>query len=1204
MLARHRHTLLAVLALSTLAVGALHAQERPITLESVTEGFTHRGFRAAAIYMNDADQPMGARFVHIRTGFVLDMLQIQSVPQGFIWVNSYPTSDMGEPHTQEHLLLGKGNNGRYTANLEGMSLSGSSAFTQQWRTCYHFNTAAGPEVFYQQFERRLHAMLYPDYTDEEIRREVCNFGVTADPKTGALRLEEKGTVYNEMVSSFERPWSRLGRALDHAIYGTDHPLAYVSGGLPAAIRIMQPEHIRRFHRENYRLDNMGMVGSFPNQMKLDDILSRLDSSLRTLQPATQGPLSVMTREKLPAPAPNGQRVIAAEYPSRNTDQPAPLVFAWPANLNVPVDEMTWLELFLENLASDESSNLYRLFIDTKTRRLDLGAQGVFSWTTTDQGNPIFIGVDDVPQANLSDAKIAEIRAAIREEIRRIASWADNAPELVEFNERARNRVIANRRGLAKFVNSPPGFGTRGTGSGWMNHLDRLAHGRGFIKQVTMKSELADVERMLGNGKNYWRDYVAKWKLAETEPVAAFARPSPTLLAAEAEGRTGRIAAETEALKKKYGVADAQTAIKRYAKDYDAKTAELDAMAATAKRARFIDAPPMTLDDQLEYGVRTLRGNVPLVAATFDNMTSATTGIALRLNGVPEEDYMYLALLPTLLTSVGVFENGVTIPYEEMSQRLRKEILSLNASFSSNARTGRSELVVRGSGNDRAEAQRSIEWMKRILRNVDFRPENIARIRDVVDQGLSSLRNTMQGSEESWVNNPSSAYRWQDNRLMLATESFLTRSHNVHRLRWQLKDAGKGAERRIISDFLEKLAEAGTGSSRADLLALIAAMKGTADAKPPQKLKAHIAAMNSLPAPARALAVDAASDLGMLLNEIPDGSLAADWRYLCNQMRRDLLMPPERALASLSRVVSHLLYTSGARMFMIASSANQVHLDGAASDLVAALNPGPMHAVPPSTTRLIDERLRERVPGAKPVFVGLVNPNTSSGVFLNSATGTSYRDLDRESLLNYLASKLYGGHGSHAIFMKTWAAGLAYSNGLGSSPGSGRMSYYAERCPELPQTLRFVIEQLKKAERDTALAEYAIALAFDEFRSASGYEQRGEAMAADLVDGITNETVSAFRTAILALRSTPDLANALFDRMPAVYGKVLPGFNVKAASVPGGVFYVIGPEKQLALYEQYLETVEGAGTKVYRLYPRDYWMPAVFNHGNGSAGMGR
>ena len=160
------------------AAGPAWAQQKGITLNDLSPGKVVNGFRSVSLYVDAADRPIGARFVHERSGFTFDLLQIQSVPQAFIWVNSFPTSDMGEPHTQEHLLLGKGNRGRRVAAMETMSLAGSNAFTQQWRTCYHFNTGAGADVFYQQLDARLDALLHPDYTDEEIRREVRNFGVT------------------------------------------------------------------------------------------------------------------------------------------------------------------------------------------------------------------------------------------------------------------------------------------------------------------------------------------------------------------------------------------------------------------------------------------------------------------------------------------------------------------------------------------------------------------------------------------------------------------------------------------------------------------------------------------------------------------------------------------------------------------------------------------------------------------------------------------------------------------------------------------------------------------------------------------------------------------------------------------------------------------------------------------------------------------
>ena len=157
---------LALLSLSLLTGAvpraAMARQADGVALGALTEGKSAHGFRAEALYLNDSDQPFGARLRHERTGFTLDYMEMQSVPQAFMWVNSFPTADHGEPHTQEHLLLGKGNVGRAHAGLESMSLAGSSAFTMQWRTAYHLHTAAGPEVFYKLFESQTNALLHPD----------------------------------------------------------------------------------------------------------------------------------------------------------------------------------------------------------------------------------------------------------------------------------------------------------------------------------------------------------------------------------------------------------------------------------------------------------------------------------------------------------------------------------------------------------------------------------------------------------------------------------------------------------------------------------------------------------------------------------------------------------------------------------------------------------------------------------------------------------------------------------------------------------------------------------------------------------------------------------------------------------------------------------------------------------------------------------
>ncbi|HEX8293893.1 MAG TPA: hypothetical protein VF570_19160, partial [Pyrinomonadaceae bacterium] len=443
--------LLLVLSLSTLTGGMPRVAEAQtngaVSLDSLAEGKTVGGFRAEALYLNDSDRPFGARLRHARTGFTLDYLQIQSVPQVFLWVNSVPTSEHGEPHTQEHLLLGKGNVGRAHAGLESMSLAGSSAFTQQWRTAYHMHTAAGPEVFYKLFESQVNALLHPDYTDEEIRREVSHWGVSENPADKKLSLEEKGTVYQEMRTTYDRPVSRLFRAINQTVYGADHPLAMSSGGWPDSIREMRAEDIRKFHSDNYRLGNMGMVASFPKEMPLSDVVARLDAIFNRLEPKQES-RRFASESDIPAPKPAPAGTIRlVEYPHKNEQQPGWVLFAYPAQLTLDTREKTLLSLFLSNVAGDPTTNLYKLFVDTKTRVMETGAKGVFAFLDDEmvEGNPVYVGLTDVAPSNMTEEKIGAVRQKVMDELKRVASFADGSAELREFNERLKSRVVQTRR---------------------------------------------------------------------------------------------------------------------------------------------------------------------------------------------------------------------------------------------------------------------------------------------------------------------------------------------------------------------------------------------------------------------------------------------------------------------------------------------------------------------------------------------------------------------------------------------------------------------------------------------------------------------------------------------------------------------------------------------------------------------------------------
>jgi Zn-dependent M16 (insulinase) family peptidase len=1127
----------------------------PTAFSDITQQTTSHGFRAGAVYLDDAGKPFGARMIHEKTGFNLDLIQVQSVPQAFAWVNSFPDSERGEPHTQEHLLVGKGNVGRALAAEESMTLSASNAFTMQWRTCYHFNTNAGLPVFYEEFQHLLNALLHPDYADEEIRREVRNFGVSENAATHELRLEEKGTVYNEMVSSMAKPDWILYRQVLLDIYGTGHPLSYSSGGMPEAIREMKPEDIRAFHDRHYFLANMGAVVSLPKGDSLSAQLLHFDQILNAVQPNGVS-LKPETEADLPQPKPVVPGSIQiVDFPYENDQAPGYVALAWPANRQLTNRDSRLLELFFNSFAGDTTTNLYRLLVAGSTRKLETGATGVYAEVSEDQGFPVTITFTGISAANLNEARVSEIRTVVTDELARLAALPDNSPDLLAFNAQVQSRLLEQRRQLSKLVNSPPGFGARDTGSTWMDQLYRLNREPGFRKYVTEGPDIEAIGKMLSGPRNIWRGLLSQWRITGAIPFAVATRPSPSLLKQEQDSRVARSQAEVKRLAAVYKITDEQEVIRRYQSEYNAQSKTLDELANASTARKFLANPPMTLDDQLDYAESKVNGGIPLVSSYFDNMTSVTTSVALSLAGVPDSELPLLSLIPNLLSGVGVIENGKPVTYEEMQQMIRREILGLDAAFISNVRSNRVELLITGSGNNLAESRRAIEWMRLILSHADWRIENLPRIRDLVEQYVSQIRTTMQGPEEYWVMNPVLAYWKQDNPLYLTTSSFLTRAWNADRLRWMLKDL---PDRNAVAAELSGLTIPGT--DRAAIRASIGTLKNK----------------------------DLADDLTQLLADLPDAGLASDWVYICRQLRADILLTPQAAMARLDALRASFLVPGNARMWVVGSHASLEQLKPSVNALAGDLRSPALKPANRSHLKRIDARLAQHQgDSAQPRFVGLFDPNLTGGVLSSIVPFTSYDDTDRAKQLDFLASRLFAGYGEHGVFTKTISAGLAYSNGIRGSLHDGYVGYYAERMPEIPQTLHFAIGVIKNGPRDPQMGEYAIALAFQPSYAANSYEARAQAIADDLADGITPAKLRKFREGLLTLRRDPGFTSELFRRMDSVYSGILPGYGARAKDFPGSVYFIIGNEKQFGAMDADVQAREDE--HAYKLYPRDYWL---------------
>jgi hypothetical protein len=155
-------------------------------------------------------------------------------------------------------------------------------------------------------------------------------------------------------------------------------------------------------------------------------------------------------------------------------------------------------------------------------------------------------------------------------------------------------------------------------------------------------------------------------------------------------------------------------------------------------------------------------------------------------------------------------------------------------------------------------------MELALFHPDWRVDNLPRIRDVVDQVAQSLRNRMLGAEEGWVGDPPEAWRRQTSPLLAHTTSFLTRTHDIYRLRWQLRDLPDDGSGPALTTLLEELGGAG-GLGRAAVEELTRSPDLARDGdKHVKQLAPHRKALRRLRRAARALAMEALKDLGQLL----------------------------------------------------------------------------------------------------------------------------------------------------------------------------------------------------------------------------------------------------------------------------------------------------------------------------------------------------
>jgi Zn-dependent M16 (insulinase) family peptidase len=1138
------------------------------------EGERIADFRVDHLYSGAEGKVVGAKFLHVPTGAPVFLLQLESVPQVFTWVDNPAVSNRGLPHAMEHVLITKGVKGRYRNLLNNMRLSVDGASTLGDFVDYGLSSGSGVHGFFECFHALLDSLYDPDFSDIEAEREFYHFAV-AGGEGAKKTLIEAGGVYNEMLSRDKR--YKYLYELNRRVLGERNPYAFDSGGDPDAMRDVTPAEIRRFHDRYYRLGpGTGFIFSFPPQEDVPRLLQKISEEFQQYSKSGAIANGVTT---LPDPGhpkypiqPSGNLTPGIyPFPGPHDEAPGVIHLSWEPVRSNGLYDLRMLELLFHALAGGQDSLLYKSLVDSKARTLNSGATAVDYDVSVDVVSPFFpftvLEVSGVPGNRISTDSLEALRTAVVSKIREVAYYPDQSEVLRAFNDAALARARTRRRSDRVWSRNYPGFGNHIPDIAWKTYLLSLETDPSFVRSLSEDQAWRAVEERLSSGRNLWTEIIEKFHLLETPYVTACS-PSAKLLEETEKRRQERVKRKIQELENRYGTSDEQEALSRFAQDELVKTKEIEQIDARVPDARFTDHPPMTPDDGVRSQQFQIEG-VPVIASIFKLPPTIDIGVSFDLRGIPRRYFKYLPLLPKCLDSLGLRKGTEVTSYSELYSKIQRDVFTLSTGYETNPASKRADFTIRASAIDVHEFRRALRLIRDLMEFNDLDAANADRLRDLAAARVAA--NPSYFTLDASTADAGQAFRYQNDELFLALSSRLTTAHFDNRSKWLLHVQVAPDEIDRLNGFARETLASAAGMSRKQIAQKLEELGG-------QGLE-------------RELVEYWQSNLG----SYPEAELAAGLQQLADETMEDLRQGPAQTIEDLKRLQKIVL------------SRHALHLDLTLSE--PAL--GEVEEELTSFVRSIPERSPEGQPERRaseespapvaaklekryqlshqhaPWYVGLVNPSRRAGgdvAFFADSPG--YAQVDRKSLVRVLAGKLGEGLGPESFQMRTHATGLTYHNYIFTDLSYQRTYYYADRSPDIPSLVRLVNQMASQIleSNDPRLIDYALSNSFF-YREMFSFSERGKAAAQDIRDGNEPEKVRRFYEEILKLRKDRNLLPDLVrNGVAAICGVLVRDDCQDQQRALRSSFFFVGSEEVLADVEKRLSM-----PRLLRLYASDFWL---------------
>jgi Zn-dependent M16 (insulinase) family peptidase len=1132
-------------------------------------------FRVANLYADSEGTIVGGKFWHTATGAPIYLLQIDTAPQTFMWVDVPADSNNGLAHSLEHLLVRKGTKGRYLSLLQEMRLSKAGAATFQDYNFFCLTSGTGMAGFLEQFHAWVDALYRPDFTDLEAEREFYHWAVTTEPGTQKKTLVEQGTVYNEEQTG--QGIYTYYYELNKEAFGSANPFSHIAGGEPGEMRNVTPLEIRQFHAKHYRLGpGTGFIFVIDPKENVPVFLGHIGKELRGIsdsgRSASAGVRSYK-EPKYPYTPSSSTEIKIYPFPGASEGDRGVVRMEWRPERAGSQTDVRLLQLFLRALGNGEQSLLYKSLIDSNSRELDSGATNIYSGVFLENSPWIpvsSIDLSGIPGNHISSDKIERLRKHILAKIQMVSAYPENSPALTAFNELVMSSAKAWHRSERVWIKSAPRFDTEYK-TDWKEYLNYLEMDPSFVRSLSDDTVWENVESQIRPGKNIWRDVVREFHLLDT-PYATASVPSPELVTKMDQGRKERIRNRIEQLKKEFGGNDDQQALTQFEQAELKKTVEIDRITAQVKQPKFTDHPPLTADDDIQYRQFQL-GTVPVIAVLFERDPTIDVGLSFDLKKIPKRLYKYLPILPRCIDSLGLKTPDRMVSYSDLLAETQKDLNEFSISYETNPTAERANLAIRASVTSSEELGRALALIKQMLQFSRLDLSSADRLRDLVLESQAEDDRYGKGEDSNWLWNPAYAFRHQEDVLFLALYSQFTRAHWNGRLRWLLHQSATQNEIDRLGQFAKDTLASFEGMSTKEISERISKLE------------------------AKGLELELLQYWEKNIFNFSQDELVEGFRRLTAEVQQDLATGPVKTIEDLKELLAMAVDRGALKIDLTLDPNILDQVRPLLSKFLASI-PAPKQETQRAKSDLsqVDDkhlvlRTIEKRAGLSgegfPWYVGFEDPSSPTGGAVFSADLPGYSQLDRKSVMKILSSKLASGIGPHSFHMKTIEAGLAYANSVASSPDAKLLYYYADRSPDLAALIQLVnsIAAGIPKLRDQSLIDYALQKAFPIQRSMSTFANRGKSLAADIYDGNEPEKVRRFSEALLKLREDPKLLSEVTQAGLPSIGSVLlmPEFREQQRT-DRSIFFLVGPERLLSDAEKKL-----AIPKLLRLYRSDFWI---------------